>query len=87
MKKEIKKWKIVAELHRLSDYQEEKITETRTYYRTGVSDKQVISQIRYTEKLYDYDNNTGSVAYKWVIKAEEENDNRIPRQLKLDLGL
>ena len=71
MKKELKKYRIIAKLHRLSDYDDpmDQVIEKREYYRSGVSEKQVISRLKREEHLYSYDNEYGSVAYEWKFQA------------------
>ena len=71
MKKETKRYLVIAKLHRLSDYDDpmDQVIEKREYYRSGVSEEQVISRLKHEEHLYSYDNERGSVAYEWKFQA------------------
>lgn len=79
MKKEKKKFYVIARLHRLSDYDNpmDQVIERREYYRWGVSEKQVISRLKHTEGLKSDDNYYGSVCYEWrfeVVEVDPETD-------------
>ena len=77
MKKELKKYRIIARLHRLSDYDDpmDRVIERREYYRCGVSEKQVISRLKRTENLKSHDNYYGSVCYEWRFEITEVDPN------------
>lgn len=77
MKKEMKKYWIVATLHRLSDYDDpsDQIIESRGYYRWGVSEKQIVSRLKHTEGLECANNRCGSVFYEWRFELTEIDPN------------
>lgn len=73
MKKEPKKYKIIARLHRLSDYDDpmDQVVKIKEYYRWGVSEKQVISRLKRTEGLKSDSDSCGSVCYEWRFELIE----------------
>lgn len=93
MKKIKKRFLIIAELHQESDdINEDIVLEKHKLFRYGVSEKQVISRLRYSEGWKDHDNSTGSVAFKWYFNLIEVDKDGKPvkkaEQLSLfDLGL
>lgn len=62
------KYLVHAELHEISDIYDDRVIEIHEIERTGVSEKQVISRVRWTYKWYDYDNFDGSRFYEWRFK-------------------
>lgn len=64
-KKQEKLYLVHAELHRLSDVYGDQVIESHDLERIGVSEKQVISRLRYTMDWYDADNYDGSVSFEW----------------------
>lgn len=82
MKKETKRYLVIAKLHRLSDYDDpmDQVIEKREYYRSGVSEEQVISRLKREEHLYSYDNERGSVAYEWKFQALVMGSHKADKQ-------
>ena len=64
-KKPEKLYLVHAELHRISDVYGDQLIESHDLERIGVSEKQVISRLRYTMGWYDTDNSDGSVSFEW----------------------
>ena len=52
----------------------DQVIDQRKYYRSGVSEKQVISRLKREENLKSYDNEYGSVAYEWRFQAQVIED-------------
>ena len=64
-KKPEKLYSVHAELHRISDVYGDQLIESHDLERIGVSEKQVISRLRYTMNWYDTDSYDGSVSFEW----------------------
>ena len=71
MKKEQKKYLVIATLHRLSDCNPDQVIGKKEYYRYGVSEKQVIARLKRIEDLKSFDNDDGSVSYEWRLEVKE----------------
>lgn len=72
MKKENKRYHIIAKLHKYTDYYpEDEVVRTEQYYRMGVSESQVVARLKRTEGLKDYDSPLGNEAYRWTFLIED----------------
>ena len=87
-KKPEKLYLVHAELHRISDVYGDQLIESHDLERIGVSEKQVISRLRYTMNWYDTDNYDGSVSFEWRFKLtvkvyDYDEDDTNYKQLSL----
>ena len=77
-----------AELHRISDVYGDQLIESHDLERIGVSEKQVISRLRYTMNWYDTDSYDGSVSFEWrftlnVKVPDSDSGDLIYKQISL----
>lgn len=85
-KKHNKTYKVNVKLIESSDRDGDIVCFDRTFYRTGLSVKQVIHRLRYNNHWYDNDSYDGSAQYKYVFTVEEDEHNKKedkPEQLNL----
>ena len=87
-KKPEKLYSVHAELHRLSDVYGDQLIESHDLERIGVSEKQVISRLRYTMNWYDTDSYDGSVSFEWrftlnVKVPDSDSGDLIYKQISL----
>ena len=87
-KKPEKLYLVHAELHRISDVYGDQLIESHDLERIGVSEKQVISRLRYTMGWYDTDNYDGSVSFEWrfllnVKIPDSDQGDLIYKQIRL----